>query len=38
MQTLSRSIINFPVHQDVDPHRIDAMVRSFEAIVGAGSR
>lgn len=38
MQALSRSIINFPVHQDVDPHRIDAMVQSFESIVGAGSR
>jgi dTDP-4-amino-4,6-dideoxygalactose transaminase len=31
MVELSRSIINFPVHQDVDPDAILAMVQAFEA-------
>lgn len=30
MVALSRAIINFPVHQDVDPAEIDALVASFE--------
>ena len=30
MVALSRAIINFPVHQDVDPDAIEALVLSFE--------
>lgn len=32
---LSRAIINFPVHQDVDPDAIEALVESFELSLGA---
>ena len=32
---LSRAIINFPVHQDVDPEAIDALVTSFERSLDA---
>lgn len=35
MIALSRSIINFPIHQDIDPHAIEAMAASFEAALGA---
>ena len=35
MIALSQSIINFPVHQDIDPAAIGAMLQSFEAALAA---
>lgn len=35
MIALSRTIINFPVHQDASPAQIDGMVRSFQAALGS---
>ncbi|GAA3655988.1 DegT/DnrJ/EryC1/StrS family aminotransferase [Microbacterium marinilacus] len=33
IERIARTIINFPVHQDVDPRRIPALIAAFEAAV-----
>jgi dTDP-4-amino-4,6-dideoxygalactose transaminase len=38
MMDVARSIINFPVHQDMIPDQADAMVRSFEGAVAKARR
>lgn len=35
MNELARTIINFPVHQDLDPAGVPAMLASFESALGA---
>jgi hypothetical protein len=38
MMDVARSIINFPVHQDMTPDQADAMVRSFGRAVAKARR